>query len=217
MDPKEYLAKVASALKWTRERTRAALLKRKEKMERGVTFHEYKNHDFVYMKHPLWGTPAHTTLIPNYVGPFQIIQLVGLHCAYKLRLPTSMRFKHPVVHARKLKPFRDRMSGGHVPTTPYQETDDLGNVTMREPPDPNTTTQNEQLASPEKLTQVASYIGARVVKIDGVRKTQVRRDRGNQSEKMEERALVHPAAKGRPARLWTAVKRPTLVPSKKTF
>ena len=183
MDPSEFLLKVADTLKVTREKTRVALAKRKEQMEKGVKLHEYKLHDFVYMKHPLSGTPAHTSLLPNYVGPFEIIERVGAS-AYKLRLPESMGFKHPVINERKLKPFLDRASGTAVPTSTYPETDDRGDVITREPPlvrevaEPATGTAAPP--SPPKLVKLDSYTALRVkTDAEGIFKAQLQTPNGS--------------------------------------
>jgi hypothetical protein len=152
LDPSEYLARIAKTLQKTRELTRKGLERRKENMQRNTTAHEYKLGDFVYLKHPNYGTPSHTSLEPNFVGPFRIIELTAPG-TYRLLLPESMRFRHPVVNERKIKPFHDRQDQSSVPSLEYTETDDRGNIAQRDKPVPS-----NQLPTPTTQAPAAAQV-----------------------------------------------------------
>ena len=73
MDPSEYLQRIATVLRLTRQKLRLTLEKRKLAMDNGAKHQVYEIGNFVYLLHPDTGTPSHTSLQPVYIGPFEVL------------------------------------------------------------------------------------------------------------------------------------------------
>ena len=122
LNPKQFLDNLANNIALTRAKLYKAQLSQKLASQKGTVEVHYKPGDFVYMEHPKLYTPSHTSMDPNYVGPYKVVRNIS-DGVYELDLPFDMRFRHPVVNGRKLKPAMERRRvrfGDIVPSQPEE-------------------------------------------------------------------------------------------------
>jgi hypothetical protein len=163
INPRAFLDRLSNELATARNKIHAAQLTRKERMAAGTQQVQFKPGEMVYMEHPDAHTPKHSSMDPNYVGPFRVIREV-VPGVYELDLPFEYRFRHPVVNVRKLKKhysrakvqFADAHPRPSVPSQPLSPEVDKDNVAVPPLPPPTETVlpgpSNDVTLSDQALT-----------------------------------------------------------------
>jgi len=122
VNPKEFLENLSKNIAIARKNLYKAQWTRKQASTKGTVSVHYKPGDQDYMEHPDLYTPKHTSMDPNYMGPYKVVREVA-EGVYELDLPFALRFRHPVINGRKLKLFQDRRRvhfADAVPTPPVE-------------------------------------------------------------------------------------------------
>ena len=122
-------ARMQETLKAAKDAMRQAQNRQKQYADLRKSERSFAVGDMVMLsaKHINLKKPAEATrkLLPRFIGPFKVIQKVGVpgkEVAYKLELPDSMQRVHPVFHVSLLKPFH--RDGREQPVPPPIELED---------------------------------------------------------------------------------------------